>query len=112
MRTKVPRLRAVVTPKFSERARFHKAYRCGGRAPKSPHVYPTILISVAAFAAISSAHAESGLASYYGGVGRPGELTCAHKTRPMGSMVTVSYQGRSVRCRVNDRGPFIKGRII
>lgn len=30
----------------------------------------------------------------------------------MGSMVTVSYQGRSIRCRVNDRGPFVKGRVI
>lgn len=30
----------------------------------------------------------------------------------MGSMVTVSYRGRSIRCRVNDRGPFVRGRII
>lgn len=30
----------------------------------------------------------------------------------MGSLVTVSYQGRSIRCRVNDRGPFVKGRVI
>jgi rare lipoprotein A len=27
-------------------------------------------------------------------------------------MVTVSYRGRTIRCRVNDRGPFIKGRVI
>jgi rare lipoprotein A len=27
-------------------------------------------------------------------------------------MVTVSYRDRSIRCRVNDRGPFIKGRVI
>lgn len=62
--------------------------------------------------AVSCARAESGLASYYGGRGHSGELTCAHRTRPMGSMVTVSYHGRSIRCRVNDRGPFIKGRVI
>ena len=30
----------------------------------------------------------------------------------MGSMLTVSYGGRSIRCRVNDRGPFVRGRII
>jgi rare lipoprotein A len=30
----------------------------------------------------------------------------------MGSMVAVSYNGRTIRCRVNDRGPFIKGRVI
>jgi len=27
-------------------------------------------------------------------------------------MVTVSYGGKSIRCRVNDRGPFIKRRVI
>ena len=27
-------------------------------------------------------------------------------------MITVSYKGRTIRCRVNDRGPFIKGRVI
>jgi rare lipoprotein A len=30
----------------------------------------------------------------------------------MGSIVTVSYSGHSIQCRVNDRGPFIRGRII
>ena len=76
-------------------------------------MYRTLLLSTAAaLAAVSSARAESGLASYYGGIGRSGEMTCAHRTRPMGSMITVSYQGRSIRCRVNDRGPFIKGRVI
>jgi rare lipoprotein A len=27
-------------------------------------------------------------------------------------MVAVSYKGRTIRCRVNDRGPFVKGRVI
>lgn len=71
-----------------------------------------ILILLTAIAAITGARAESGLASYYGGRGHSGEMTCAHRTRPFGSMVTVSYRGRSIRCRVNDRGPFIKGRVI
>jgi len=60
----------------------------------------------------SSAYAESGMASYYRGVGKAGEMTCAHRTRPFGSMVLVSYRGHSIQCRVNDRGPFIRGRII
>jgi rare lipoprotein A len=30
----------------------------------------------------------------------------------MGSVVTVSHGGRSTRCRVNDRGPFVRGRVI
>jgi rare lipoprotein A len=60
---------------------------------------------------IDAANAESGLASYYGGQGRG--MTCAHRTKPMGSIVTVTTRsGRSIQCRVNDRGPFIRGRII
>jgi rare lipoprotein A len=39
-------------------------------------------------------------------------MTCAHRTRPFGSMVTVTYRGNSIRCRINDRGPFIRGRVI
>jgi rare lipoprotein A len=76
-------------------------------------LYRTIIVSTAALAAaVGSARAESGLASYYPGVGRSGEMTCAHRTRPMGSMITVTYHGHSIRCRVNDRGPFVKGRVI
>ena len=39
-------------------------------------------------------------------------MTCAHRTRPFGSIVRVSYRSRTIQCRVNDRGPFIRGRII
>ena len=59
---------------------------------------------------VSAAQAESGLASYYGGRGHG--MTCAHRTRPMGSVVTVTHEGRSIQCVVNDRGPFVRGRII
>lgn len=55
-------------------------------------------------------HAQTGLASFYGG--RGGGMTCAHRTKPMGSVLTVTYAGRSIRCRVNDRGPFVRGRIV
>ena len=77
---------------------------------------PTLLFCLTTFSlsAFSVAHAESGLASYYGygKAGRGGELTCAHRTRPFGSMLRVSYGGHSIQCRVNDRGPFIRGRIV
>ncbi len=59
-----------------------------------------------------SARAESGLASYYGGRGHKGEMTCAHRTRALGTTVTVTYAGHSIQCRINDRGPFIRGRVI
>jgi len=72
-----------------------------------------VAIASAVFlSAVSAAQAESGLASYYGGRGHAGEMTCAHRTRPFGSVITVSHAGRTIRCRVNDRGPFVRGRIV
>jgi rare lipoprotein A len=68
---------------------------------------------------------QSGIASWYG----PGfqgrktasgerfnthDMTAAHKTLPFGSIVKVTNQenGKSVVVKINDRGPFIRGRII
>lgn len=42
----------------------------------------------------------------------PDGLTCAHKTLPFNTKLRVTYKGRSVDCRVNDRGPFTKGRHL
>ncbi len=72
-----------------------------------------LCLTTSSFALISIASAESGLASYYGyGKAGKGELTCAHRTRPFGTVLKVSYSGRTIQCRVNDRGPFIRGRIV
>ena len=73
-------------------------------------MYRTSLLAVLPFLLVSSAQAETGLASYYGGRGHG--MTCAHRTRPFGSVVTVRAEGRSIQCRVNDRGPFVRGRVI
>ncbi|HEY7863012.1 MAG TPA: septal ring lytic transglycosylase RlpA family protein [Thermoanaerobaculia bacterium] len=71
---------------------------------------------------------EEGLASWYGGDGDgfagkptasgeifdPSELTAAHRTLPFGTIVDVTLvaTGETVRVRVNDRGPFVHGRVI
>lgn len=68
---------------------------------------------------------EGGIASWYGpgfhgkltangGIYDQNALTGAHKTLPMPSMVRVTNleNGRSLRLTVNDRGPFVNGRII
>ncbi len=76
---------------------------------------------VAAFLLPAVASAE--VASFYGGKfhGRKtasGQIynqnahTCAHKTLPFGTRLRVTYEGRSIVCTVNDRGPFIKGRDL
>ena len=60
----------------------------------------------------SLARAETGLASYYPGIGKSGEMTCAHRTRAFGTRLRVTHGRQTIECRVNDRGPFIRGRII
>jgi rare lipoprotein A len=44
----------------------------------------------------------------------PRELTAAHPTLPFGTRVRVTNvnTGRSVTVRINDRGPFVRGRVI
>ena len=42
----------------------------------------------------------------------PNTLTAAHKTLPFGTKVRITYKGRSVVVRINDRGPFVRGRTI
>ena len=44
----------------------------------------------------------------------PNAMTAAHKSLPMGSRVTVHNKsnGRSVTVRINDRGPYVTGRVI
>jgi rare lipoprotein A len=49
-----------------------------------------------------------------GGWFNPNAMTAAHKTLPFGTKVRVTNRnnGRSVVVTINDRGPYIKGRII
>ena len=56
--------------------------------------------------------AETGMASFYPGMGKHGEMTCAHRSHAFGKRLRVSHGKLSIECRVNDRGPFVRGRII
>ena len=42
----------------------------------------------------------------------PNSLTAAHKSLKFGTKVKVTHKGRSVIVRINDRGPFVKGRSL
>jgi len=66
-----------------------------------------------------------GIASYYGYDGsgdstasgqrfNPEGMTAAHRSLPFGTKVRVTntYNGRSVVVRINDRGPYVRGRVI
>jgi rare lipoprotein A len=63
---------------------------------------------------IASVYGYSGSKTASGETARPGGLTAAHRSLPFGTMVRVTNHrnGRSVVVRINDRGPFIRGRVI
>jgi rare lipoprotein A len=42
----------------------------------------------------------------------PNGLTAAHKKLPFGTILLLTYEGKTVTVRINDRGPYIKGREI
>ncbi|HEY1475200.1 MAG TPA: septal ring lytic transglycosylase RlpA family protein [Pseudolabrys sp.] len=79
--------------------------------------------AVVLFVFSSAAMAETGIASIYAYAGKktangerakPDGLTAAHRTLPFGTRVRVTnkHNGRSVVVRINDRGPFVSGRVI
>lgn len=74
-------------------------------------------------AVVSSSHAETGIASYYGGRHHGSKMangarfdqwsdSCAHKHHRFGTRLRITHRGRSVECVVRDRGPFVRGRIV
>lgn len=79
-------------------------------------------VAILAGASQAEAAAQTGKASYYKHGARtangerfdPQDYTAAHRTLPFGTRVLVTNlkSGQSVIVRVNDRGPFIKSRII
>ncbi len=84
-----------------------------------------LIFSLVLFALPIEAQTTVGKASFYahefvgqrtasGEAFSPDELTCAHRTYPFGTLLLVKNldNGREVIVRVNDRGPFIRGRII
>ncbi len=84
-----------------------------------------LIITVFLLTGLSVFASQEGLASWYGGKfqGRrtasgeifdTNKLTAAHKTIPFGTLVRVINleNGKSAIVRINDRGPFVEGRII
>jgi rare lipoprotein A len=73
-------------------------------------------------AAVASSGSFAGKASYYGsetgsrtasGVRyNPMGMTAAHRSLPFGTRLKVTHGSRSVVVTVNDRGPFIRGRVL
>jgi rare lipoprotein A len=65
-------------------------------------------------AALASRYSEAGGMTASGEAYSPTKLTAAHRTLPFGTLVRVTNltNGRTTVVRVNDRGPFVKSRVI
>ncbi len=90
--------------------------------------YGAVLVLIASAAThpvLADGYTERGQASWYGGKfhGRQtasgeifdkGEMTAAHRTLPFGTVLRVTNEdtGRQALVRINDRGPFARGRIL
>ena len=81
----------------------------------------TLIVASLSILATGAAEAAwTGKASYYGGRGRTasgahiGAYTAAHRSLPFGTKIKVTnlHNSRSVVVTVNDRGPFVRGRIV
>lgn len=82
----------------------------------------TLLAGGATLVAATGASAQCGKASWYALTSKtasgermnPAALTAAHRTLPFGTNLKVTNQrnGKTVVVRVNDRGPFVRGRVI
>ena len=76
----------------------------------------------ASIASSSGGHSFSGMASYYGNESgsktasgqrfNQNAMTCAHRSLPFGTKLRVTHGGNSVVVTVNDRGPFVRGRVL
>ena len=82
---------------------------------------PLVTLRLLMTGLIGGATSESGIASTYAGgltssgeKARPGGASAAHRSIAFGTMVRVTNRanGKSVIVRINDRGPFVRGRII
>ena len=91
------------------------------RVPRNA-AWATTLAAAATFWAATAASAQCGKASWYALTSKtasgermnPAALTAAHRTLPFGTKLKVTNQrnGKTVVVRINDRGPFVKGRVI
>lgn len=113
--------KAASKASYRKKASSRKAYgkrhaRTGSRKVRHASARRSVRVSS------GGGHSMSGVASYYwqpqpvasGGRFNPNALTAAHKTLPFGTKVRVTHlgNGRSVTVTINDRGPYIRGRII
>jgi len=100
---------------YGHRHHFHHHAR---NAPSADSSWRDANASIAS----SGGRTFSGMASFYGNESgsktasgqrfNQNAMTCAHRSLPFGTRLKVTHGDRSVVVTVNDRGPFIRGRVL
>jgi rare lipoprotein A len=98
----------------SAKSRHHHSHHAGNSSWRDANAAVT--------PSSGSGHSFSGMASFYGNESgsktasgqrfNQNALTAAHRSLPFGTKLRVTHGGRSVVVTVNDRGPFIRGRVL
>ena len=109
---------SVTEASAKSRHHHHRHYHHHARAASEGASWRNANASVQS----TGGHSFSGMASYYGNESgsrtasgqrfNQNAMTCAHRSLPFGTKLRVTHGGQSVVVTVNDRGPFIKGRVL
>ena len=104
----------------SAKSRHHRHH--SHHASKAQAAGSSWLDANASIGSQSSGRGFSGKASYYGNESgsrtasgqrfNQNAMTAAHRSLPFGTKLRVTHRGQSVVVTINDRGPFIKGRVL
>lgn len=103
----------------SAKSRHHRHHHKHHHVAKAS---PSLFDANASIAPTTGGRSFSGVASYYGNESgsrtasgqrfNQNAMTAAHRSLPFGTKLRVTHGGRSVVVTVNDRGPFIRGRVL
>ena len=106
----------------SAKSRHHHRHHHSHHASKSSSASSWRNANAAISPSSGTGRSFSGVASYYGNESgsktasgqrfNQNAMTCAHRSLPFGTKLRVTHGGRSVVVTVNDRGPFIRGRVL
>ena len=106
----------------SAKSRHHHRHHHSHHASKSSSASSWRNANAAIAPSSGTGRSFSGVASYYGNESgsktasgqrfNQNAMTCAHRSLPFGTKLRVTHRGQSVVVTVNDRGPFIRGRVL
>ncbi|WP_065751628.1 septal ring lytic transglycosylase RlpA family protein [Bradyrhizobium paxllaeri] len=106
----------------SAKSRHHRHHHHHSHHAKAQPAGDNWLNANASIGSQSTGRGFSGKASFYGNESgsktasgqrfNQNAMTAAHRSLPFGTKLRVTHRGQSVIVTINDRGPFIKGRVL